>query len=427
MNFYRRIYSVLQVLFLLVFVSSCISTSPLTKTSLAPLERTDSAFVHYLRHEEGVATTVDNEIRLLESAREKFTVLFKDIRKAKHSVHLEYFNFRNDSIAGLLFKLLEQKAKEGLEVRAIFDAFGNSSNNRPLKKRHLKVIRDKGVQIVKYDPITFPYVNHVLHRDHRKIVVIDGKIGYTGGMNVADYYIDGIPGVGPWRDMHIRIEGSAVHRLQSLFLEMWNKVMPQKTEGKIYYPKIRARKNRKGKMVAIVDRTPRKTPSRMRNAYARAIDLAKQKILLVNPYFLPTTKIRHALKHAIARGVDVQIMFSSKSDIKFVPDAMLYLGNKLTKRGAKIYLYQGGFHHSKIMMVDDQFCTIGSTNLNSRSLRYDYEVNAFIIDKSITAMLAEMFETDKHHCVLMSLETWQKKSLWRKFVGWFANLFTPVL
>jgi cardiolipin synthase len=425
MNLDRRIYIIVAQLFLiLISLSSCRSVSPLIKTSLEPNQRTDSAFVAYL-HNKGIKTTRDNQVRVLESAREKFTVMFDDISKAKHSIHLEYFNFRNDSIANLLFELLERKAQEGVEVRAIFDAFGNSSNNRPLKKRHLKVIRDKGVQIVKFDPITFPYINHVFHRDHRKIVVIDGKIGYTGGMNVADYYINGLPKIGPWRDMHIRLEGSAVYELQALFLSMWNKVMHANIQGNNYFPKIG---NRKGdKQVAIVERTPKKTPTRIRRAYARAIDLAKKKILLINPYFLPTTKIRKALKHAVKRGVDVQIMFSSKSDIKFVPDAMFYLGHRFSKCGAKVYLYQGGFHHSKIMMVDDLFCTIGSTNLNSRSLRYDYEVNAFLIDTEITDLLTEMFETDKHHCVLMTAEMWRSKSLWKKFLGWFANLLTPVL
>ena len=136
---------------------------------------------------------------------------------------MEYFNFRNDSIANALFDLLAEKVKEGIEVRALFDAFGNWSNNKPLKKRHLKAIRERGIEIVKFDPFKFPYINHAAHRDHRKIVVIDGKIGYTGGMNIADYYINGLPKIGTWRDMHIRIEGPAVDILQEIFLTIWNK------------------------------------------------------------------------------------------------------------------------------------------------------------------------------------------------------------
>lgn len=140
-----------------------------------------------------IPITDNNKVKLIKSGREKFEDLFEAIRGAKHHIHLEYFNFRNDSIANALFDLLGEKVKEGVKVRAMFDAFGNWSNNKPLKKRHLKAIREKGIEIVKFDPFKFPYINHAAHRDHRKIAVIDGKIGYTGGMNIADYYINGLP------------------------------------------------------------------------------------------------------------------------------------------------------------------------------------------------------------------------------------------
>ena len=139
---------------------------------------------------------------LLRTGQEKFDDMFKAIRQARSSVHLEYFNFRNDSIASLLFDLLAEKVKEGVEVRALFDAFGNSSNNRPLKKCHIEALRKRGIEIYEFDPLRFPWINHVFSRDHRKIVVIDGEIAYTGGMNVADYYINGTNVVGEWHDMH---------------------------------------------------------------------------------------------------------------------------------------------------------------------------------------------------------------------------------
>lgn len=151
----------------------------------AQVATSDSLVMHYLQ-QQGIPVTANNEVKLLMSGREKFLDLFEEIRHAKHHIHLEYFNFRNDSIANALFDLLAEKVQEGVEVRALFDAFGNWSNNKPLKKHHLKAIRDRGIEIVKFDPITFPWINHAMHRDHRKIVVIDGKIGYTGGMNIAD-------------------------------------------------------------------------------------------------------------------------------------------------------------------------------------------------------------------------------------------------
>jgi cardiolipin synthase len=390
--------------------------------------QSDSTLIVYLNNL-GIETTQYNQLKLLKSGEEKFIDLFQAIEQAKHHVHLEYFNFRNDSIANSLFELLGKKAKEGVEIRAIFDAFGNFSNNQPLKKKHLKEIRAKGIEIVKFDPLRFPWINHVFHRDHRKIVVIDGEIGYTGGMNIADYYIEGLPEIGDWRDMHIRIEGTAVNELQDIFLDMWNKCTKQGIGGTAYYPlkKDSINSSLPLKNVAIVDRYPRKNPKVMREVYAHAIVNAENKILIINPYFTPTKTIKRAIKKAVKKGTKVEIMIPGKSDIGFTPDAALYTANQLRKKGADIYIYNGGFHHSKIMMVDSLYCTVGSTNLNSRSLHYDYEVNAFVFDKETTHELIQMFQEDKEDSTLLTADMYKKRTPWKKFIGWFAHLFTPFL
>ena len=400
----------------------------LFSTTSIQAEASDSTLIAYLK-EHGITTTNHNELRLLKSGREKFIDLFQAIETAKHHVHLEYFNFRNDSIANALFDLLAKKAGEGVEIRAIFDAFGNTSNNQPLKEKHLESIRQKGVEIVEFDPIRFPWINHVFHRDHRKIVVIDGKTGYTGGMNIADYYINGLPEIGEWRDMHIRINGEAVGQLQDIFLDMWNNCTQQEIGGNKYYPyrDLPSFSPTQNKEVTIVDRYPRRTNKIMRRVYANAIENAENDVLIINPYFTPTRIIKKAIKKAVKKGVNVEIMIPGKSDIKFTPDAALYIANQLRKKGANIYIYNGGFHHSKIMMVDSLYCTVGSTNLNSRSLRFDYEVNAFVFDTEITDELITMFEEDKEDSTLLTSEIYKKRSLWKKFVGWFAHLFTPFL
>ena len=389
----------------------------------------DSILIAFLQQEYDILPTNGNDIRLLKSGEEKFIDLFKEIDKAKHHIHLEYFNFRNDSIANALFDLLAQKAKEGVQVRALFDAFGNSSNNQPLKKKHLKSIRERGIEIEKFDPMVFPWINHAYHRDHRKIAIIDGKIGYTGGMNIADYYINGLPEIGEWRDMHIRIEGKAVNELQDIFLDMWNKTTKQNIGGNEYYQyhhdSIKAEGD--SKKVAILDRYPRKTPKIMRETYAKAIESAKEKVQIINPYFTPISRVRKAIKKALKNGTKVEIMIPGKSDIGFTPDAALYIANKLRKKGADIYIFNGGFHHSKIMMVDSLYCTVGSTNLNSRSLMYDYEVNAFIFDTETTNELMEVFKEDQKNSTLLTKEMYKQRTIWKKFWGWFAHLFTPFI
>ena len=165
----------------------------------------------------------------------------------------------------------------------------------------------------------------------------------------------------------------------------------------------------------------------MRETYIESIDAAQEKIQIINPYFTPVGSVKRALKRALKRGVEVEIMIPGKSDIPFTPDAAFYIANKLRKQGAEIYIYNGGFHHSKIMMVDSLFCTVGSTNLNSRSLRYDYEVNAFIFDLPTTHELSVLFENDKLDSTLLTREVYKKRSAWRRFVGWFAHLLTPFL
>ena len=400
-------------------------------------ETSDSTIVRVLK-DNGVTFTDNNKVVLLMSGQEKFDDMFKAIKQAKSSIHLEYFNFRNDSIAGELFRLLRRKAQEGVEVRALFDGFGNDSNNRPLKKKHVERLRKDGIQIYEFDPLRFPWINHVFTRDHRKIVVIDGNVAYTGGMNVADYYINGTDEVGEWRDMHCRIEGGAVSQLQMIFVRMWKKVTGEDIWKQKYFrayqpvelkglkPDTTSTAGRK--KVGIINREPRTTNEIIRTFYINAFNSAKDSIKLINPYFTLNRKVKRAIKNAIKRGVKVEIMVSAHSDIPLTPACVFYNVHRLMKKGADVWLYQPGFHHSKVIMVDGRYCTIGSANLNARSLSWDYEENAVIIDKPTTQELDNMFDNDKKQSIYLTPEYWKEfRNPWQKFVGWFAHLLTPFL
>ena len=416
----------------------CIFSVLLFFTCNVCAQTSDSLIVENLR-DEGITFSHNNSVTLLMSGQEKFDDMFQAIRQARSSVHLEYFNFRNDSIASLLFRLLAQKAKEGVEVRALFDGFGNDSNNRPLKRKHLKQMRSVGIEIYEFDPVNFPWVNHVFHRDHRKIVVIDGKIAYTGGMNVADYYINGTEVVGEWRDMHCRIEGDEVNTLQKIFLRMWNKVTGQNVYGAKYYRGYHGADYITGlkpdtcctagkKMVGIINREPRVTNKIIRKFYTDAINEAKDSIKLVNPYLTLNNTLKRAVRNAVKRGVKVEIMVSAHSDIPLTPDCVFYNVHNLMQHGVDVWIYKKGFHHTKIIMVDGRFCTVGSANLNARSLNFDYEENAVIIDPCTTKELNDMFERDKAESFKLTEETWDEwRTPWQKFVGWFASLLTPFL
>ena len=402
------------------------------------IQTADSIIVEKMKAE-GVSFSRNNTVTLLRNGQEKFDDMFSAIRQAKHSVHLEYFNFRNDSIAMLLFDILAEKAKEGVKIRALYDAFGNSSNNQPLKKHHVKRLRERGIEIHEFDPIRFPWVNHIFGRDHRKIVVIDGRIAYTGGMNVADYYINGTEVVGEWRDMHCRLEGEEVNTLQEIFFRAWEKTTGEELSGEEYFQggkSISDVVNIKrdslpttGKMLCgIVNREPHRTPKAVRQFYYHALNSACDTIQIINPYFTLIPKIRKAIVNAVKRGVTVQIMIAEPSDIPLTPDCVFYNANKLQKKGCEVWVYQPGFHHTKVIMVDGKFCTVGSTNLDARSLRCDYEENVAIIDEHVTRQLINMFENDKKDSFKLEKGTYKKwRTPWQRFRGWFAHLLRPFL
>lgn len=410
----------------------------LSVPSTAKAQTSDSLMVAHLQ-KVGVTFSNDNQVTLLMNGQEKFDDLFKAIDQARKSIHMEYFNFRNDSINRLLISHLAPKVKEGVEVRLLFDGFGNISNNQPMRRSDLDSIRAKGIEIYEFNPVRFPFINDIWSRDHRKIVVIDGLVAYTGGMNVADYYIKGTPQVGEWHDMHCRIQGTEVNTLQAIFLRMWNKVTKQNIHGPQYFRGLGLDDYFMGlkpdtcctaghKKVGIINREPHTSNKIIRDFYTNAINLAKDSIKLINPYFTLNHGVKKALRKAVKRGVKVEIMLSIRSDIPLTPDCGFYNAHKLMKRGCTVWMYKPGFHHTKVIMVDGRFCTVGSANLNARSLSWDYEENAVIIDPCTTNELNRLFDSEKSQSFLLTPEKWKQwRTPWQRFRGWFAHLLAPLL
>ena len=411
----------------------------------------DSVIRRAFEQELGVTFTNNNSVVLIHTGRKKFDAMFAAIRQARHFIHLEYFNFRNDSIGLALFDLLAVKAREGVEVRAMFDGFGNSSNDSPLRERHLRKFREAGIKVAEFDPMKFPWINHAYHRDHRKIVVIDGAVGYAGGMNVADYYIHGRPEYGEFRDIHMELTGDVVAHYEAIFARMWwqqtgevllNEIYAPQAVGTSFLPETDKRfvpRVRKAsefhllgdtsatagrKLIGVVERRPYAGSKNMRKAYVAAIDAAQELIQIVNPYPTNVKSVRRALRRALKRGVKVEIMVSAKSDVPITPDIVALEMKKLAKRGADVLYNQTGFHHSKVMMVDGRLCTIGSTNLDARSFLFDYEVNSFILDRPTTQELQHIFEDDKLHCTPFREEDYRRNyNFGHRFIGHFFSLF----
>lgn len=351
-----------------------------------------------------------NTTRILPTGEIKFRDLFEAVEKAEKYILMDYFKFQQDSICGALLEILRRKVQQGVEVKIIFDSFGNKSSDLPLSDTLQTRIRESGIEIAAFDPVRFPWINHLMHRDHHKIAIIDGKMVYTGGMNVADYYLHGKPKVGKWRDMHIRMEGPIVQAYEELFWKMWHKEQPPSPlprKGECL-PSLMGGVG--GGSVAFASRWPKETPKIMRQTYSIAIDNADHLIQIVNPYAMLFGEVRAALRRALERGVRVQFMVSTKSDGKVNDDVIGLEMRKLMKRGAEVYYYGDGFHHSKVMMIDSLFCTVGTTNLDARSLCFDYEVNAFIFSPATTHELQQIFYDDiEKSSTLLTPEVWKER------------------
>ena len=360
----------------------------------------------------GLTIYEHNQVTVLPTAQIKFRELFLSVEQAEKYIYLDYFKFQEDSICGELLKTLQRKASQGVEVRIIFDSFGNKDSDQPLSRAMQKRLRESGIQVAAFDPVRFPWVNHLMHRDHHKIAVIDDKEVYTGGMNVADYYLHGKPKVGQWRDMHIRMTGPIVGAYKELFLKMWE---TKSKERRVKNEEYKTHQSPEGNSdssppVAFASRWPRESPRIMRQTYCAAIDNAQHLVQIVNPYATLFGEVRASLRKALERGVRVQFMVSTRSDNKANNDVIGLEMRKLMKRGAEVYYFEKGFHHSKIMMIDGQFCTVGTTNLDARSLCFDYEVNAFIFDTTTTAELQQIFADDvANNCTLLTPEVWKER------------------
>lgn len=368
----------------------------------------------------GLTLYEGNKVTILPTAEIKFRDLFEEVERAGKYIYLDYFKFQQDSICGELLKILRRKVQQGVEVKIIFDSFGNKSSDQPLSDTLQTRIRESGIEITGFDPVRFPWINHLMHRNHHKIAIIDGRTVYTGGMNVADYYLHGKPKVGKWRDMHIRMDGPIVEAYEEVFWKMWTKTPLQLPRGGESCQQASPRGGVEG---VVASRWPRESPRIMRQTYCICIDNADRLVQIVNPYAMLFGEVRAALRRALERGVRVQFMVSTKSDGKVNDDVIGLEMRKLMKRGAEVWYYNDGFHHSKVMMVDSLFCTVGTTNLDARSLCFDYEVNAFIFDPATTHELQQIFCDDLKHSTLLTPEVFKERfPLKRRIRGRFFSI-----
>lgn len=381
----------------------------------------DLIYMHLVNND--AALTQDNSIDIFVDGKEKFDALLEDMEGATDHIHLQYYIFRNDDLGNRVIDKLTEKAKQGVKVRVLYDDLGS----RGVTKRVFRRLIEAGGEVEAFFPSNLPYINLRMNfRNHRKLSIIDGKIGYTGGFNVGDEYLGLNSRFGYWRDTHLRIQGKAVHTLQTRFILDWNQASRRNDieYADRYFPE----ETNDGQIaMQIVTSGPDSEWEQIKNGYIKMISSAKQSIYIQTPYFIPDISLLDALRIAVLSGVDVRVMIPNKPDHMFVYWATYSYIGELLKAGAKVYIYENGFIHSKMIVVDGEICSVGTANIDMRSFRLNFEVNAFLYNEPIAKEMTAIFKKDMRQSVELSYHQYQNRSLGIRLKESISRLLSPIL
>ncbi len=366
--------------------------------------------------------TTGNSVKSYIIGEEKFNDLIKDIRLATKFIHIEYYIFRLDELGNKIIDELEKKVSQGVEVRLLVDGMGSKN----LRGKDIKYIRGLGIKFQLFFPGILPYINlRINYRNHRKIVVIDGNIGYVGGFNVGDEYINKGKQFDFWRDTHIRIQGEAVNELNKRFILDWDYA----SEGEIKeYDEYFYKQEIQGNVgMQIVSSGPDHKEEYIRNGYIKIINNAKKNVYIQTPYLVPDESTREALKIAALSGVDVRIMVPGEPDHFFMEWILSANIGELMECGVKIYRYQKGFIHSKTIVSDGKACSIGTANLDIRSFQLNFEINAFIFDDNFSKQQEEIFYNDIKDCNIVTMDEYNNRGRLMRIKEALIMLIAPIL
>ncbi len=362
-----------------------------------------------------------NKVDILQNGQETFDSMLKAIDEAEDHIHMEFYRWESDRIGKRFRDVLVKKAQEGVRIRIIYDDVGSWK----IGKKYVNSLRDAGIQVYAFMPVSFPYfTSKVNFRNHRKITVVDGQIGFVGGLNLADKYLYGTKKFGAWRDTHLRIEGEAVRSLQTIFSVDWyfvSKIIIGNHTR--YFPDYKVDIRH---LVQITASGPDSDWASIMQAYLAAITSAKKYIYISTPYFSPNESILTALCTMALSGVEVKILLPKMSDSTVAYWNSFSYISEMLDAGIEIYLYKKGFNHSKLLMVDGIFSSVGTANLDNRSFDLNFEVNALIYNEDIASQLVDMFENDLNQSQRVNESVWRKRPLIQKIKESTARILGPL-
>ncbi|MFB5661803.1 cardiolipin synthase [Alteribacillus sp. HJP-4] len=384
-------------------------------------EYRDLIYMHLVNND--AVLTQDNNVDLFTDGNEKFNQLFKDIEAAENHIHLQYYILRHDNLGSRLLYLLTKKAREGVKVRVLYDEMGS----RALSNKVFRLLKAAGGEVEIFFPRRIPFINLRLnYRNHRKLVIIDGNVGYVGGFNVGDEYLGLNPKFGYWRDTHLRVRGQVVKAIQTRFILDWNQATHHHyiQYEEMFFPPTEAA----GDMAAqIVSSGPDSEWEQIKNGYIKMITSAKESVFIQTPYFIPDESLMDALRIAALSGKDVRIMIPNKPDHPFVYWATLSHIGDILKAGAKVFIYENGFIHSKTIVVDRKVGSVGTANIDVRSFRLNFEVNAFLYHRPTAERMSLIFEQDIEQSSELTYEKYLERSVWIRLKESVSHLLSPIL
>lgn len=361
-----------------------------------------------------------NRVELFTDGKSFFDSLLAEIENARKFIHLEFYIFQDDTLGKQVKELLFKKVEEGVEVRVIYDDVGCWS----VKNRFFREMQKGGIQVSPFLEVRFPaFANKINYRNHRKIVVIDGEVGYIGGMNIADRYRDGLSW-GIWRDTQMRIDGPAVQGLQTAFSVDWYFTDKELLWDEYYFPPV---EDKGDVSLQVVTSGPIGEWKELMLAIFKVISTAKHYVYIQTPYFLPTDALLLAMQAAALANVDVRLMLPIRSDSRLVHIGSCSYVSSMLKAGVKVYFYEPGFLHAKMVAVDDEYCTVGSTNMDFRSFEHNFESNAFVYDSKVTRHMKQVFLKDQQKCKRMTLREWRSRPFRQRALESIIRLFSPML
>ncbi|MDR0615078.1 MAG: cardiolipin synthase [Lactobacillales bacterium] len=362
-----------------------------------------------------------SKVKLFTDGRKKFDALIQDIKNAKNHIHFEYYIFRMDGLSQEIYAELLAAQKRSVKVRILLDAWGSHC----VKKKDFRELIHEGGDVVFFFPIKPIFSFRVNYRNHRKIVVIDGKIAYTGGFNVGDEYLGLSPKFGYWRDNHLRLTGEGVYSLQNRFIMDWNSQHSNEIKKpEKYFPK---EMDWGDLHLQIVTSGPNSSEEEIKNVYLKMINMAQKEILIQTPYYIPDNSIHEALKTALMSGVSVRLQIPNKPDHPFVYWATYSFAAELLNYGAVVETYEKGFVHAKTLIIDRAIVSIGSANIDVRSFNLDFEVNALIYNKDFAEKARQAFYADETDYHVVTKEEYESRSLIIRFKESLARLISPLL